>query len=31
MGPVQLGAMRAGSVRRLNAGEIGELHKAVDL
>ena len=31
MGPVQLGSMRAGAVRRLNAGEIGELHKAVDL
>jgi 23S rRNA pseudouridine2605 synthase len=31
MGPVQLGAMRAGSVRRLSAGEVGELHKAVGL
>jgi 23S rRNA pseudouridine2605 synthase len=31
MGPVQLGSMRAGAVRRLSAPEIGELHKAVGL
>jgi 23S rRNA pseudouridine2605 synthase len=31
MGPVQLGSMRAGAVRRLSANEIGELHRAVDL
>jgi 23S rRNA pseudouridine2605 synthase len=31
MGPVQLGSMRAGAVRRLSATEIGELHKAVGL
>jgi 23S rRNA pseudouridine2605 synthase len=31
MGPVQLGNMRAGAVRRLTAGEVGELHRAVGL
>jgi 23S rRNA pseudouridine2605 synthase len=31
MGPVQLGSMRAGAVRRLSANEVGELHKAVGL
>jgi 23S rRNA pseudouridine2605 synthase len=31
MGPVQLGSMRAGAVRRLSAGEVGELHKTVGL
>jgi 23S rRNA pseudouridine2605 synthase len=31
MGPVQLGSMRAGAVRRLSAPEIGELHQSVGL
>jgi 23S rRNA pseudouridine2605 synthase len=31
MGPVQLGSMRAGAVRRLTANEVGELHRAVGL
>jgi 23S rRNA pseudouridine2605 synthase len=31
MGPIQLGSMRAGAVRRLNATEVGELHRTVGL